>query len=252
MKKTISILLFLCVSLITMAQDVIVKKDGSTILAKVLEVTSADVKYKKHTNVDGPTYTIKKKEIQRINYENGEKDKSVSSNYNPNIVTNETATQFSDDKKLLDMYKNRNKKFKTPEMLYKKGKRMKVAGYTVGGTLLVGGIVSIIIGASKEEYEEELWCSYNNIRHHKYYNDDRNTYFYVGFGTMAASMAVGVPLILKGSSLQKKYGEQVHSVSTISQDINFGNGTNLNLGIDLLSSNQSYTKTPGIGVRYNF
>ena len=30
-----------------LAQDVIVKKDGSTILSKVLEINSADVKYKK-------------------------------------------------------------------------------------------------------------------------------------------------------------------------------------------------------------
>lgn len=56
------------------AQDVIVKKDGSTILSKVLEVNSEDVKYKKSSNKKGPTYTIKKSEILSINYENGEKD----------------------------------------------------------------------------------------------------------------------------------------------------------------------------------
>ena len=38
------------------AQDVIVKKDGSTILSKVLEVSSTDIKYKKFSNPDGPTY----------------------------------------------------------------------------------------------------------------------------------------------------------------------------------------------------
>jgi len=56
------------------AQDVIVKKDGSTILSKVLEVNVEDVKYKRHSNPDGPTYTILKAEIMSINYENGEKD----------------------------------------------------------------------------------------------------------------------------------------------------------------------------------
>jgi len=38
------------------AQDVIVKKDGSTILAKVLEVNTDNIKYKKHSNQNGPTY----------------------------------------------------------------------------------------------------------------------------------------------------------------------------------------------------
>ena len=56
------------------AQDVIVKKDGSTILSKVVEIGSTEVKYKKFSNQNGPTYTITKAEIQTINYENGEKD----------------------------------------------------------------------------------------------------------------------------------------------------------------------------------
>lgn len=56
------------------AQDVIVRKDGSTILSKVLEINSSDVKYKKHSNLNGPTYTIAKSELLSINYENGEKD----------------------------------------------------------------------------------------------------------------------------------------------------------------------------------
>lgn len=56
------------------AQDVIVKNDGSTILSKVLEVNTSDIKYKKHSNQNGPTYTISKSEIMSINYENGDKD----------------------------------------------------------------------------------------------------------------------------------------------------------------------------------
>lgn len=40
------------------AQDVIVKKNGSTILCKILEVGTSEVKYKKHSNPKGPTYII--------------------------------------------------------------------------------------------------------------------------------------------------------------------------------------------------
>ena len=56
------------------AQDVIVKKDGTTILSKVLEVNEANLKYKKFKNPQGPTYSISLSEIMSVNYENGEKD----------------------------------------------------------------------------------------------------------------------------------------------------------------------------------
>ena len=72
MRKLIILLSF--VSLNVSAQDVIVKKDGSTILSKVLEVNKGDIRYKKHSNQKGPTYTLDKSEILSINYENGDKD----------------------------------------------------------------------------------------------------------------------------------------------------------------------------------
>jgi len=74
------------------AQDVIVKKDGSTIISKVLEINPKDVKYKKFSNLKGPTYTIVKSEIMAINYENGEKEsfdtRSIPSNEENNTVAN--------------------------------------------------------------------------------------------------------------------------------------------------------------------
>jgi hypothetical protein len=56
------------------AQDIITLKNGDEIKAKVQEVGSADVKYKKFENLTGPTYTLLKTEIFMIKYENGEKD----------------------------------------------------------------------------------------------------------------------------------------------------------------------------------
>ena len=73
MKHLLIITFFLC-SASAFAQDVIVKKNGSTILSKVLEVNTADIKYKKFSNPNGPTYTINKSEVMSINYENGDKD----------------------------------------------------------------------------------------------------------------------------------------------------------------------------------
>ena len=72
--------LFLIVSLlfvagITKAQDVIVKKDNSTILSKVTKIGETEIEYKKWTNLDGPIYTINRSEVISINYQNGEVDK---------------------------------------------------------------------------------------------------------------------------------------------------------------------------------
>ena len=70
MKKILLFFLLLAAANVS-AQDVIVKKDGTTILSKVIEIGTSEVKYKKFSNQSGPTYSISKSELQTINYENG-------------------------------------------------------------------------------------------------------------------------------------------------------------------------------------
>ena len=55
-------------------QDVIVLKDGSTIISKIFEVGTNEIRYKKYSNLDGPLYSIGKADVISINYQNGEKD----------------------------------------------------------------------------------------------------------------------------------------------------------------------------------
>lgn len=74
MKKIIIFFLLLS-STILKAQDVIVTNDGSTIICKVIEVGTSEVKYKKVSNMDGPLYSILNSDINTINYENGEKER---------------------------------------------------------------------------------------------------------------------------------------------------------------------------------
>ena len=68
-------LFLLCIAGTITAQDVIVKNDQSTVMSKVLEITSTEIKYKKWNNQDGPTYSISRSEVLSINYENGEVEK---------------------------------------------------------------------------------------------------------------------------------------------------------------------------------
>lgn len=85
MKKVFILIIILCANK-TIAQDIIVMKDGSAILSKVLEINPSDVKYKKHSNLNGPTYTINKTDIMTITYENGEKE--VINNNSDNTIDN--------------------------------------------------------------------------------------------------------------------------------------------------------------------
>lgn len=74
MKRSLLSTAFAIITLVTFAQDMIVKKDGSIIQAKVSEIGTSEVKYKKWSNQDGPLYTIAKNDILAITYQNGEKE----------------------------------------------------------------------------------------------------------------------------------------------------------------------------------
>ena len=84
--KLFLVISLICVTYITQAQDVIVKKDNSTILSKVIEINGSEIKYKKWSNLDGPTYSISRSEIVSINYQNGEVEKFEN-------IPNNTPTQ---------------------------------------------------------------------------------------------------------------------------------------------------------------
>lgn len=75
MKKIILTTLTVIFTLgICFSQDVITKKSGEDVQAKVLEVGLSEVKYKNFDNQNGPILTILKTDVLMIRYENGTKD----------------------------------------------------------------------------------------------------------------------------------------------------------------------------------
>jgi len=75
MKKILIILLAVFgFGIITNAQDIILKKDGSEIKAKVLEITDQQIKYKEFDFQDGPIRNINNSEVFMITYENGRRE----------------------------------------------------------------------------------------------------------------------------------------------------------------------------------
>ncbi len=56
------------------AQDYIYKKDGNEIKAKVIEITTDVIKYKKFDFQDEPLYNIKIEDVFMVVYENGQRE----------------------------------------------------------------------------------------------------------------------------------------------------------------------------------
>ena len=74
MKYILLFILFVCSSNIIEAQDTLSMRSGETILVKVIEVGTSEVKYKKLDNLNGPVFSMLKSDLLIIKYENGTKD----------------------------------------------------------------------------------------------------------------------------------------------------------------------------------
>lgn len=85
------------------AQDVIVKKDGSTIMSKVLEIGTNEIKYKKFSNQEGPTYTVLSSDVLAINYENGEKETFQVTNEDATVEPNTISEGDNPDTKVIKL-----------------------------------------------------------------------------------------------------------------------------------------------------
>ena len=71
MKKMGLLIVLFIIALPSFAQDIITKRDGSDIQAKVLEVSKSEVKYKAWDNLEGPTFILTASDVLIIRFENG-------------------------------------------------------------------------------------------------------------------------------------------------------------------------------------
>lgn len=224
------------------AQDVLVKKDGSTILAKVLKITETEVEYKDFNNQDGPTRVISIANLQAINYQNGQKETFSEQTTNPaqkpDIVTNETVTKFSNDQQLMQMYNMA--KLPSPEQMQKKAKRLKIAGWTVGGVLFVGGVVAL------GRMHADCYCDG--------YYDEHHHAFHLGIGIpfISAGIVTWSGCYFRARKLERLSRYSVQSAPVFQQEFNVGNNDRLVVGLDMLKDNTMKNQTLGMGLTYNF
>lgn len=232
---------FIYIMLLTSAsiysQDVIVKKDGSTILSKVLEVGEEYVKYKKWSNTQGADYTIKVTEILSINYENGDKDdfstitnapKTSTINNNAGVRTSTAiATTNSNTYTKDELDKAIN------EAAYNAAKKSRAGRGTIiaGGILTFVGISSLISGFS-------IMAAI----------DTGNG---VGIGCLVEGTiftTLGSCLIVSGRTQQREY----YSVNKmIKHEFKLGNYT-LTPSVDMYTNEEAKFSGIGTGICLNF
>ena len=238
------------------AKDVIVMKNTTPIEAKVLEVTPTEVKYKKISNLEGPTFVIYKSEINTIVYENGEVESFVQeseTNTDKTNIPQQTNVSGNNTNKELQLYPTLDRvngqyvlgnvtmsKKEYGDFLhancpvaYEKWQR---------GTKRVRcGWIFAITGLTCEAMSTVSFISYANSEH---YNSIRGYYTYddgalaMGIATLVPAILLettAIPLLATGYSSRRKsiglYNEQcAPKKSAFDLRLNLkGNGLGLSL-----------------------
>lgn len=210
-----------------MAQDVIVCKDGTSLLGKVAEVTEAEVKYRKADNPDGPLYTLKIADLMRINYENGQSDIFARDGQLPSTVL-AGPTGDVKDTDLLALYKRKN----IDDSLLKK---LKLTAFIGGGVLIATGVTLMIVGC--------------NDAGGFYFDDEREL---VPIGTcLAAAGAIWMPTFYLIARHKQKKLNELASAPIYRQEIFAKDGKSLSMGVDFLAD-RVQTRTLGLGMTFKF
>lgn len=222
MKHLLVLLLLLC-SMSVSAQDVIVKKDGSTVVCRVVEVTATEITYKKWSDLNGSNYVMDKSMASAINYENGKKEtfSKTESLYKPNNQND--GEQAMNDKALLRLdYAASNP--------YKKVKTLKTLGWIGGGALLVTGGILYAVNADRDSKAAAADIAICSI----------------------GALAWGSSFYLIANLVKRNTDKNLVSTTIMQYDFPFSNGSSLTLGTDLIRDNTLGRNTIGLGLRYNF
>ena len=170
------------------AQDILVFKNGDEVKAKISEVNTSEVKYKKFDNMTGPTFSTAKSDLFMVKYENGTKDVFSS-------ISNAAPKS--------------NNQYEPP---YKGSLHYLRAG----GTLTGFAAAFVIIGATLVGVGEHQQISSGYVSGYGYYATSQTNSSMVISG--AAFLCASVPFIItgpiciaKGKRLQKR--EQANPVS---------------------------------------
>lgn len=223
MKQLLVFLLLLCSASVS-AQDVIVKKDGSTIVCRVVELTATEITYKKWSDLNGSNYVMNRSDASAINYENGKKVSlsEVDNQYKPGNQND--GVQQMNDNALLQM--DAVAHYNAPKNYKVASKIVKIQGWSIG-------VAAIAIG-----------CVYIGDKRHEHYKG-------MGIGIIAGGAVWTTGSLLLANYLKKK-GQSLSSTPVTQYDIELPNGTMLSASVDYINIPAVGQKTLGLGFRYNF
>lgn len=211
------------------AQDIITKKNGEEIQAKVLNVNDTEINYIKWTNQNGPTYTIAVSEVFMIKYENGEKDifnKETSSA----TQTPQTPVQTAFSQEGIKQMKQNNLDLLNRQDLLKRAKRCNRWGKGLFWTFFIGGTAGMCFALAPD---------------------------YKAGPTIGAALGVGAVSIIPWAVLSAKANRLESEASTISvaslplKRFSVGN-VDVEPNVNLLSCDIGKTRAFGLGARFSF
>lgn len=224
MKHLLAFLLLLCSASVS-AQDVIVKKDGSTIVCRVVEVTATEITYKKWSDLNGSNYVMECSAASAINYENGKKvSLSEATNlYTPNNQND--GTQQYNDRALLQMDAVATK-------LDKKARNLKTTAWIGGGVLFAAGVLFL-----------------SSIDNYWLFPDD-SALLHIGLACIGGAGIWTTSFLLAASHAKKQ--NLLVSTPIYQHNYKLSNSSSLSIGADMLNDRTMGYNTLGLGLRYNF
>lgn len=228
MKQLFILLLVLC-SATASAQDVIVKKDGSTVVCRVVELNASEIVYKKWTDLNGANYVMNRSDASVINYEDGKKVNLSETTENLYAPGNQNdGTQQMNDNALLKLDYATSKSIP-------KVKTLRLIGWIGGSVFLAAGILF----ATHTSYDNKLQI-----------NDElAKALFPICF---AACPIWITSFLLAANHAKKKYINGLSTAPLFQQDFNLGKNSKLSAGVDMLRDKKYNTNTLGLGLRLTF
>ncbi|MDR3047594.1 MAG: hypothetical protein LBU51_08310 [Bacteroidales bacterium] len=272
MNKIGFVLIVLCCILnFCSAQDTIVTNQSEKIVAKILEVSADEIRYKKIDFQDGPTYVVKKSTLTSIIYSNGSIEVIEQTHNNPKRQYYQGEKEdgfYSLNKYYLKgipvMNGREYEKFLKSScprayQQYRVGKNLFTTGIvsiSLGSALAIGGMVCMIVGDNISNEAFNSISSNWNVDFNNFQNSweasitamdnawNRSMYgdriYEIGIGLLSAGgvlLNISIPFLISGAVI--KHNTSIH---TYNRCRFYNTNTSLNL----------HVRSNGIGFAIHF
>ncbi len=158
MKNIFLICIFSFCGSLVFAQDTIIKKNSEIIVAKILEISPTEIKYKKFDFQEGPIYIETKSTVQMIHYANGMKETFGE------VQTEKVVLKVQDD---VDYYSKTNSATGASGKIETFGSKYRVNGKKIGEKnmriLLIETkdpkIISLVDQSKRAQRRQFIWIA---------------------------------------------------------------------------------------------